>query len=162
MTSTPLDWTTDTFAGCRAEPAESLAAASGDSGAARRDDGQTASTEPSRWMFQNRCRIAIMHALLVLLNPSIVIPAAMSQALDRPQAPASAAPPDDGQWLTPAKNDASTRYSELNEINTGNVKDLKVAFTFSTGINRGHEGAPLVVGSTMFIVTPYPNILYAL
>lgn len=62
----------------------------------------------------------------------------------------------------PAKNYASTRYSELAEINETNVKDLKVAFTFSTGIVKGHEAAPLVVGDTMYIVTPYPNILYAL
>jgi len=62
----------------------------------------------------------------------------------------------------PAKNFASTRYSELTEINTDNVKGLRVAFTFSTGVNKGHEAAPLVVGSTMYIVSPYPNILYAL
>lgn len=76
--------------------------------------------------------------------------------------PASAAPPEDGQWTMPAKNYASTRYSELTEINENNVKELKVAFTFSTGIVKGHEAAPLVVGTTMYIVTPYPNILYAL
>ena len=35
-------------------------------------------------------------------------------------------------------------------------------FTFSTGLNKGHEAAPLIVDNTMFIVTPYPNILYAL
>ncbi|RUW29891.1 PQQ-dependent dehydrogenase, methanol/ethanol family, partial [Mesorhizobium sp. M1A.F.Ca.IN.020.06.1.1] len=63
--------------------------------------------------------------------------------------PASAAPPDDGQWTMPAKNYASTRYSELAEINAGNVKNLQVAFTFSTGVNKGQEAAPLVVGSTM-------------
>ncbi|MDW6020994.1 methanol/ethanol family PQQ-dependent dehydrogenase [Mesorhizobium sp. BAC0120] len=76
--------------------------------------------------------------------------------------PAAAAPPDDGQWTMPAKNYASTRYSELDEINEGNVGKLQVAFTFSTGVNRGHEAAPLVVGNTMYIVTPYPNILFAL
>jgi PQQ-dependent dehydrogenase (methanol/ethanol family) len=69
---------------------------------------------------------------------------------------------DDGQWLMPAKDYASTRFSGLKEINTANVKDLKVAWTFSTGLNRGHEAAPLVVGSIMYIVTPFPNILYAL
>src|SRR5829696_7930101 len=46
---------------------------------------------------------------------------------------------EDGQWLMPAKNYASTRYSGLDQINTGNVKDLKVAWTFSTGVNRGQE-----------------------
>ncbi|MER8972955.1 methanol/ethanol family PQQ-dependent dehydrogenase [Mesorhizobium sp. M0184] len=62
----------------------------------------------------------------------------------------------------PAKNYASTRYSELAEITEDNVKNLQVAFTFSTGVNKGQEAAPLVVGNTMYIVTPFPNILYAL
>ena len=69
---------------------------------------------------------------------------------------------EDGQWVMPAKNYASTRYSGLEEINAGNVKNLKVAWTFSTGVNRGQEAAPIVVGDTMYVVTPYPNILYAL
>jgi PQQ-dependent dehydrogenase (methanol/ethanol family) len=80
----------------------------------------------------------------------------------RPSAPAFAAAPEDGQWVMPQKNFAATRYSDLNEINAGNVKGLQVAFTFSMGVNRGHESAPLVVGGTMYVVSPYPNILYAL
>src|ERR671939_409589 len=69
---------------------------------------------------------------------------------------------NDGQWIMPAKDYASTRYSTLTEINTGNVKSLKLAWTFSTGLTRGNEAAPLVVNNTMYIVTPWPNILYAL
>jgi lanthanide-dependent methanol dehydrogenase len=69
---------------------------------------------------------------------------------------------DDGQWLMPAKDYASTRFSALNEINTTNVQHLKLAWTFSTGVLRGHEAAPIVAGNTMYIVTPYPNVLYAL
>ncbi|HMI42098.1 MAG TPA: hypothetical protein VK516_00655 [Gemmatimonadaceae bacterium] len=69
---------------------------------------------------------------------------------------------EDGQWVRPAKDYASTRYSGLSEINTGNVANLKVAWTFSTGVLRGQEAAPIVAGSTMYVVTPYPNILYAL
>jgi lanthanide-dependent methanol dehydrogenase len=87
---------------------------------------------------------------------------AFAQQPTTPQPPASAAPKDDGQWLMPAKNFASTRYSELDEINAENVKNLQVAFTFSTGVNRGQEAAPIVVDDTMYIVSPYPNILYAL
>jgi lanthanide-dependent methanol dehydrogenase len=68
---------------------------------------------------------------------------------------------DDGQWVMPAKNYASTRFSGLTEINTGNVRQLGVAWTFSTGMVSGHEAAPLVVGDTMYLVTPFPNILYA-
>lgn len=69
---------------------------------------------------------------------------------------------EDGQWQMPAKNYASTRFSGLSEIHTGNVNNLKVAWEFSTGVVRGHEAAPLVVNNTMYVVTPYPNILYAL
>jgi alcohol dehydrogenase (cytochrome c) len=70
--------------------------------------------------------------------------------------------PDDGQWVMPAKNYASTRFSTLAEINTDNVRNLRPAFTFSTGTIRGLEAAPLVVNNTMYIVTPFPNNLYAL
>lgn len=66
------------------------------------------------------------------------------------------------EWTMPAHDYASTRFSPLAQINAGNVKDLKLAFTFSTGVLRGHEAAPLVVNNTMYIVTPYPNYLYAL
>ena len=76
--------------------------------------------------------------------------------------PASDASSADAQWTMPAKDYASTRYSALGEIHRGNVKQLKVEFTFDTGIDRGQEAAPLVVGDTMYVVTPYPNVLFAL
>ena len=69
---------------------------------------------------------------------------------------------EDGQWTMPAKNFESTRYSGLDQIKPENAKDLRVAWTFSTGVDKGQEAAPLVVGDTMYVVTPYPNILYAL
>src|SRR3954471_12577905 len=69
---------------------------------------------------------------------------------------------DDGQWVMPAKNHAGTRYSGLEEINTNTAGRLKVAWTFSTGVNRGQEAAPIIVSNTMYVITPYPNILYAL
>ncbi|HWI23311.1 MAG TPA: methanol/ethanol family PQQ-dependent dehydrogenase [Lysobacter sp.] len=68
----------------------------------------------------------------------------------------------DGDWTMPARDYASTRFSPLNQVTTANVARLKVEFTFSTGVNRGQEAAPIVVGDTMYIVTPYPNIVYAL
>jgi lanthanide-dependent methanol dehydrogenase len=69
---------------------------------------------------------------------------------------------DDGAWTMAPKDYANTRYSALDQITTDNVKDLRVAWTFSTGVLRGQEAAPLVVDGTMYVVTPYPNILYAL
>ncbi len=69
---------------------------------------------------------------------------------------------DDKQWVMPAKNYANTRYSSLNEITATNVKNLRPAWTLSTGVLRGHEGAPLVLGSTMYVHTPFPNPVLAL
>ncbi len=69
---------------------------------------------------------------------------------------------DDGEWRIPARNFASTRYSGLDQINAGNVARLQPAFSFSTGVLRGHEAVPIVAGNTMHVVTLHPNILYAL
>jgi lanthanide-dependent methanol dehydrogenase len=71
-------------------------------------------------------------------------------------------PVSSGQWLTPEGDLAGTRFSALDQINTGNVKGLHVVNEMTTGIPHGHEGGPLVVNSTMYVVTPYPNILIAL
>src|ERR1044071_8878273 len=70
--------------------------------------------------------------------------------------------PDDGEWHRAGKDFANTRYAAIDQIRKENVKDLKLAWTFSTGVPRGQEAAPLVVNGSMYIVTPYPNILYAL
>jgi lanthanide-dependent methanol dehydrogenase len=69
---------------------------------------------------------------------------------------------DDGQWIRPGKDFGGTRFSALDQINTANVGTLKVAWTFATGVLRGQEAAPLVVNNTMYVVTPFPNLLYAL
>jgi glucose dehydrogenase len=68
---------------------------------------------------------------------------------------------DDGQWTMPAKNYAATRYSGLSQITAANAPKLRAVWSFSTGVLGGHEGQPLVVGSTMYVVTPFPNVLYA-
>lgn len=69
---------------------------------------------------------------------------------------------DDGQWVRATKDYANTRYSTLDQINTGNVGNLKVAWTFATGTKNGLEAAPIVANNTMFVATPWPNRLFAL
>ncbi len=88
--------------------------------------------------------------------------ASQNRVLTAPTGASVATAPEDGQWTMPAKNYASTRFSGLEDINTGNVAALKLAWSFSTGIVRGHEAAPIIANNTMFIVTPFPNIVYAL
>ncbi|MES9813866.1 MAG: lanthanide-dependent methanol dehydrogenase XoxF5 [Candidatus Thiodiazotropha sp.] len=65
-------------------------------------------------------------------------------------------------WVMPNGDYAGTRYSQLDQINTSNVKDLRVAWTFSTGVLRGHEGGPLVLGDVMYVHSPFPNKVFAL
>jgi PQQ-dependent dehydrogenase (methanol/ethanol family) len=65
-------------------------------------------------------------------------------------------------WVMPTGNYANHRYSKLNQITADNVGKLQVAWTFSTGVLRGHEGAPLVVGNMMYVHAPFPNTVYAL
>ncbi|WP_432639914.1 PQQ-binding-like beta-propeller repeat protein, partial [Albidovulum sp.] len=69
---------------------------------------------------------------------------------------------DPNQWAIQTGDYANTRYSELDQITKENVGDLQVAWTFSTGVLRGHEGSPLVVGNIMYVHTPFPNNVYAL
>jgi len=69
---------------------------------------------------------------------------------------------DAKNWAMPTGDYANTRYSKLNQITKENVKNLQVKWTFSTGVLRGHEGGPLVIGDVMYVHTPFPNIVYAL
>jgi PQQ-dependent dehydrogenase (methanol/ethanol family) len=78
-------------------------------------------------------------------------------------APAFAAEADDaGNWTMPARDFANTRFSPLEDITAANAGTLKLAWTFSTGVLRGHEAAPIVADNTLYVVTPYPNVVYAL
>ena len=57
----------------------------------------------------------------------------------------------------------TTRLTQsLTQVNKGNVKNLKAAWTLSTGVNRGHEGSPLVIGNMLYVHTAFPNNVYAL
>jgi PQQ-dependent dehydrogenase (methanol/ethanol family) len=66
------------------------------------------------------------------------------------------------QWVMTGRTYDLQRYSPLDQISTANVKNLHVAWTMSTGTLRGHEGNPLVVGSTMYLHSSFPNKVYAL
>ena len=67
-----------------------------------------------------------------------------------------------GEWRMQSRDYANTRYSPLDQITTDNVNHLQMAWSFSDGSMYGHEGAPLVIGDTMYTVSPFPDISYAL
>jgi PQQ-dependent dehydrogenase (methanol/ethanol family) len=69
---------------------------------------------------------------------------------------------DPNNWASQSGDYHANRYSTLDQITTENVGSLKVAWTFSTGVLRGHEGSPLVIGDVMYLHTPFPNNVFAL
>src|SRR4030088_1524045 len=69
---------------------------------------------------------------------------------------------DAKNWAMQAGNMQNHRYSSLKQISIENVKDLRVAWAFSTGVLRGHEGGPLVIGDTLYIHSPFPNKVFAI
>lgn len=66
------------------------------------------------------------------------------------------------QWVMTNRDYSNTRYSELTQVDATNAGRLHLAWTFDTGTLHGHEGTPLVVDNTMYVGTPFPDILYAL
>jgi lanthanide-dependent methanol dehydrogenase len=99
-----------------------------------------------------------MRRLVALTSVAALCSAGMAVANDSLQAEIDNA----DQWAIQTGDYKNHRFSELDQINAENVGDLQVAWTFSTGVLRGHEGSPLVVGDTMYLHTPFPNIVYAL
>jgi len=69
---------------------------------------------------------------------------------------------DPKNWAMQAGDFANTRFSGLDQVNKSNVNKLQVAWMFSTGVLRGHEGSPLVIGGSMYLHTPFPNNVFAI
>ncbi|HYD73464.1 MAG TPA: methanol/ethanol family PQQ-dependent dehydrogenase [Candidatus Binatia bacterium] len=101
---------------------------------------------------------------LALASCILLADAHPAQAQHRAVIPASAAAPADGQWTMPARDYASSRYTDLNQITAQNAARLQPIFTFDLDppIDRGQEAAPIVVGHMMYIVSAYPNTVFAL
>jgi methanol dehydrogenase (cytochrome c) subunit 1 len=65
-------------------------------------------------------------------------------------------------WVSYGRTYQEDNYSPMTQINTENVKKLKAAWSFSTGLLHGHEGTPLVVNGVMYVHTSFPNYTFAL
>ena len=101
-----------------------------------------------------------MRAIVVVAIVSFALFAHRDGCAAARQRPATATRVD-GEWAMPAHDYATTRFSPLSQIDAHNAVRLRPRWTFSTGVLGGHEGQPLVVGNTMYVVTPWPNVLYA-
>ena len=96
----------------------------------------------------------------VLVSAAVLTSAACSNAVSAPT-DLEKAMGSSSNWASQAGDYANHRYSDLNQINAGNVAKLQVAWSMSTGVLRGHEGSPLVIGDTMYVHTPFPNNVFA-
>ena len=96
-------------------------------------------------------------ALGLVAGLSVAMPMIASAAADQEKAISDA-----NNWADPRGDYTNQAHSKLTQINQGNVKNLKAAWTFATGVNRGHEGSPIVVGHMMYVHTAFPNNIYAL
>ncbi len=65
-------------------------------------------------------------------------------------------------WEQSGGTPQGTRYSRLKDITVANAATMTEEFSFATGTIGAHQGGPLVVGTTMYVVTPWPNKLIAL
>ena len=67
------------------------------------------------------------------------------------------------EWPMYGGDYANTRYSTLNQINTGNVSRLRVRWIRSLGSLESQEATPIVVGDTMYVSTSTgPKYVFAL
>lgn len=100
-------------------------------------------------------RFALLSLALAALAP---LPAAATSAdHDLPRRMAEPA-----NWAAQAGNYQNWRHTALKQIDRDNVARLQLAWQFPTGVERGHEGGPLVVGDTLYLHTPYPNRVTAI
>ena len=96
-------------------------------------------------------------ALSLAIGATSLMPMVAMAAADQEKAIAN-----DNNWAHPRHDHTNQGYSKLTQINKGNVKNLHMAWTFATGVNRGHEGSPLVIDGTLYVHTAFPNNIYAL
>ena len=97
-------------------------------------------------------RLSLVLAALALAVPGLALANADSASLQK----------DAKNWAHANGNYWQWRYSTLSQINKDNVCKMKVAWTFSTGVLRGHEGGPLVIGDTMYIHSAFPNKVFSI
>src|SRR5947208_11034144 len=67
--------------------------------------------------------------------------------------------PEPENWLHIRGNYQGWNYSPLDQIKASNVKRLVPVWSFSTGVDSGHESPPIVNNGIMFVTTPYSQVL---
>jgi len=70
-----------------------------------------------------------------------------------------AADTEPGNWLAHGRTYDEQRFSPLRAIDRSNVAQLGLAWSFDTGVGRGHEATPIVVDGVMFVSLPWSVVV---
>ena len=97
----------------------------------------------------------LLTASLSAMLAGMAIPATANEELQKMQQ-------DPNQWVMQTGDYSNHRFSKLKQITAANVGELQPVWSFSTGVLRGHEGGPLVIGDVMYVHGPFPNPIFAL
>jgi len=89
--------------------------------------------------------------------PAPPVPAALQNY--KPVDAARLKKPGDGEWLMIRRTYDGWGYSPLDQITPANVARLQPEWSFATGLTSGHQAAPLVNGSVMFVSTPSNQVI---
>ncbi len=103
-----------------------------------------------------------MNLRTLVLGLAVVATAGLNSLMAQAASQLDTAIKNPSNWAAQAGNYANHRYSTLKQINENNVGKLQVTWTMSTGVLRGHEESPLVIGDTMYIHSPFPNKVIAI
>ena len=97
---------------------------------------------------------------------AVLLAGTASTAMAQEAAPAYApvtderlANPEPENWLQYRGNYAGWGYSPLDQITAETVKNLVPVWTFSTGLDEGHQAPPIVNNGMMFVSTPQNNVI---
>lgn len=63
--------------------------------------------------------------------------------------------PPPGEWPQHGRDSAATRFSPLDQINTSNVSDLRLAWARDLDERRHHQGTPTFWGGLLYVSTMY-------
>ncbi|MGH9802336.1 MAG: pyrroloquinoline quinone-dependent dehydrogenase, partial [Blastocatellia bacterium] len=79
-----------------------------------------------------------------------------------------AATVNENDWPAYGRDAGGSRYSPLDQINRGNVSQLKIAWTYRTGAeevkaagskNAAFESTPILIDGTLYLTTPYSRVI---
>jgi len=103
-----------------------------------------------QWLFSTVVAFATLASTAVVAGPIENYSPVTSARLENPEP---------GNWLMTRGNYKGWSYSSLDQINTSNVKSLVPVWSFSTGVDSGHQAPPIVNNGVMFISTPYIQVV---